>query len=192
MIFIAPITEKTGDVFKNLGDHVINTNRIARHNAVDVSSTSFFYTDNLRDRRRKPMPTKASIPPSFVQTQMDTVLTSNIMTLNVFIDNDITKPALPKYINYSDFVYASPHRLNSSYSWVTMVEGFSLTKVLVDDSLAGLVLEAGYGTSTTEGYGDTINYTDGENVFRLQVRDGALYLDEYVGGVWNGVNNWSL
>lgn len=192
MIFIADITEKTGDVFKNIGSHVINTDRIGRYKGVNGSSSSFLYTDNPKDRRRSPMPTKASVTPAEIQTQMDSVLLSNSMTLSVFLDNDISKPTFDVYVKYADFIYAFPHRLNSNYSWVTFVVGFSITKSLVDASLAELVHDASGGTTTTAAPTTPSSWSDGDSSFRLDVRDGALYLDEYVGGIWTGVNNWSL
>lgn len=202
MIFQTEVTEYTGDVFKNLGAHVINTDRIAKHRAVNGSSSSFYYTDRGMDRRRKPMPAKCGSTPAQIQTAMDSALMSNTMELDVFINNDITKTTEKKYINYGNFIFATPHRLNANYSLVTIVEGFKIEKYLVNASLADLVIQAGLGTTTTSTTSTsttsttttttsttsttiapitpTLELTDGVDTFRLNVRSGELNLDQTI------------
>ena len=149
MIFQTEVTDYTGDVFKNLGQHVLNTDRIAKHRAVNGSSSSFFYTDRGSDRRRKPMPANCGSTPTEIQTAMDSVLNSNRMPLNVFPGNNTSEDTVERYISYKDFIFATPHRLNAHHSWVTIVEGFKITKLLVDSSLTDLVDFAMTGTTTT-------------------------------------------
>ena len=192
MIFKTSITEYTGTVFKNLGYHVLNTDRVGRPRAVNGSGSQFFYTDRTADRRRKPMPAYCNSTLSTISAAIDSVLTSHVMTLNIFTDNDINKAVVEKHINYSQLIYATPHRLNSAYSLVTFIEGFKISKVLVNNSLDELVEIAATGTTSTTSTSttsttsttttlievDTVEWDDGVSYFRLQVRLGALYLDQ--------------
>ena len=172
MLLKTDITEFTGTIFKNLGDHVINTENLNRPKAVNGSGSQFFYSDTSSDRRSKPMPVYCDASLTAIKGAMDAVLSSNAMTLNIFTNNDITQSTSEKFINYKQFVYAFGHRLNTSYSWVTFVERGSVTKVLVDNSLDQLVSAAQVGDEST------IEWDDGVSYFRLQVRSGSIYLDQ--------------
>lgn len=174
MILKTDITQFTGTVFKNLGDHVINTENLGRPRAVNGSGSQFFYSDTVSDRRSKPMAVYSSSTLATIKAAIDAALSSNIMTLNIFTGNNITQATVAKYINYKQFVYAFAHRLDSSYSWVTFVERGSVTKVLVDNSLDQLVSVAQVGDEST------IEWDDGVSYFRLQVRSTELYLDQTI------------
>ena len=176
MIFKTSITEYTGTVFKNLGYHVLNTDRVGRPRAVNGSGSQFFYTDTSSDRRRKPMPIYCNTTFASLLASIDSSLSGNVMILNTFLDNDyIARPLDVKYINYSQFIYAYSHRLNSDYSWVTFIEGYHINKVLVNNSLDELILLATPGGLPSEGDG---YYDDGVSYFRLQVRSSILNLDQ--------------
>jgi len=153
MVFKTAITQYTGTVFHNLGDHVLNTDMLGRVRSVDGAS-QFFYTDATFSRQRKPMPVYCDATLAAIQAAIDTALRTNTMTLTTFINNDITESTVSKFINYSQFIYAFGHKLNSDYSWVTYHENFSITKVLVNDSLDDLITAATVG-------GELLNPLDG-------------------------------
>ena len=169
MIFKTEVTDFIGTVFKVLGDHVVNTDRIIKPRSVNGSASQFWYTDRGYDRRAKPMPVYCDATLTEVKSEMDAVLDSNSMKLKVFINNDITLSTLSKFIDYRYFIHAHSHRLNNNYSWVTFIEGFKLTKALVDNSLDELVNVAN---------GGEIEWDDNVSYFRLQVRGGRLFLDQ--------------
>ena len=169
MIFKTEITDYIGTVFKVLGDHVVNTDRIIKPRSVNGSASQFWYTDRGYDRRAQPMPVYCDATLTEVKSEMDAVLDSNSMELKTFINNDITQSTLSKYIDYRYFIHAHSHRLNNNYSWVTFIEGFKLTKALVDNSLDELVNVAN---------GGEIEWDDNVSYFRLQVRGGRLFLDQ--------------
>ena len=141
MIFKTTITNYIGNVFKGTGEHVINTDLIAVHKA-DGSTSTFLYTDRWRDRRSKPMPAYSSSTVSEIQAAMDSTLNSNRMTLNVFPGDDVMVSTVAKYINYSDFIYAKAYRKNDSYSLVTFIDGFKISRAVVDNTLDELVVAA--------------------------------------------------
>ncbi len=174
MIFKTEITDYIGTVFKVLGDHVVNTDRIIKPRAVNGSASQFWYTDRGYDRRAQPMPVYCDATLTEVKSEMDAVLDSNSMELKTFINNDITQSTLSKYIDYRYFIHAHSHRLNNNYSWITFIEGFRLTKTLVDNSLDELVSVA---NGVSEG---TIRWHDNVSYFRLQVRSGGLFLDQTI------------
>ena len=169
MIFKTEVTDFIGTVFKVLGDHVVNTDRIIKPRAVNGSASQFWYTDRGYDRRAQPMPVYCDVTLTEVKSEMDAVLDSNSMELKTFINNDITLSTLSKYIDYRYFIHAHSHRMNNNYSWVTFIDGFRLTKVLVDNSLDELVNVAN---------GGEIEWDDNVSYFRLQVRGGRLFLDQ--------------
>lgn len=145
MIFKTAITQHTGTVFHNLGNHVLNTDMLGRVRSIDGAS-QFFYTDATLDRQRKPMPVYCDSTLAAIQSAINTVLLSNVMDLDIFINNDITESTLSKFINYSQFIYAFGHALNTDYSWVTYVENFHITKSLVNASLDDLITVATSGS----------------------------------------------
>ena len=187
MIFKTEITDYIGTVFKTLGDHVVNTDRIIKPRSVNGSASQFWYTDRGYDRRSQPLPVYCDATLAEVKSEMDSVLNSNRMELRAFINNDITQDTLSKFIDYRYFIHAHSHRLDSSYSWITFIDGFRLTKVLVDNTLDELVSTANGGVDEGD---DVEEWTDGVARFRLKVRDRALFLDQTITNPgFNGVED---
>jgi len=170
MLFKTTVSSYTGSIFKNTGEHVLNTDRILRYNDRDGSSTSILYAGNKHDRRSAPMPALITATVSEIKSSMDQALGSNVMTLSVFPGDDVTATPVDKYIDYADFMHASPLPSNSSYSIVTISNNFSTTKAVVNSTLDAIVSSAsGATTTTTEFPGPNILDAYVSSDFRLRL-----------------------
>lgn len=142
MIFKTDVTWYKGYVFKKTGEHVINTDRVNLYMDKDGSSSDITYVDRVNDRRCMPMPATVNSTMAEIEAAFDSVLSGSKMVLPVFLNNDRSQLTVDKYVSYSDFIFSYPDSKDPSYSWVTFMDGFLISKVLVDNSSDELVAAA--------------------------------------------------
>lgn len=148
MIFKTTITGYTGDMFHGTGEYVINTNRTSKYTAEGATS-KILYVYRQRDRRSKSMEAFCSSTVADITAAMDKPLSSNVMTLATFPNEDLTKTPVTKYIRYDDFVYAKAYSKNSAYSMITYLWRGDVIREVVNSTLDELIAEAEATTTTT-------------------------------------------
>jgi len=129
---------------------VLNTNRIGLFKVRASTKSDYYYSMNPLDRREKPSFIDSASSVANLTTAIDDVLSSNVMVLKTYPNNDITETPVDKNIDYSDFAYAFAYEADATKSWVVYyAKGFKKFKVLVNNNLAQLVDLAETGATTT-------------------------------------------
>lgn len=138
------------------GTFLINMNRVNGMQTRASTKSSFYYVDNLWDRREAPRYVECDSSVSTLKTAADATWQSNMILLPVFPDNDSTETPYARYINVESIslVWEDKTSLDiydeAERCWVEYYEGsFRKRKVLVNLDIDAILSNADVGSTTT-------------------------------------------
>ena len=129
---------------------VINTDYISEL-VVYSSWAKFLFFEQPEDRRRaRKHEWIVTNTVAQIRAAMNTPYALNMIGLDVFPDNDITKATRRQFYNLKEIVKIYPHNLNRDFSWVLInLKGFKLERLLVDNYYLDFVSLGKTGSTST-------------------------------------------
>ena len=138
------------------GTFLINMNRVNGMQTRASTKSSFYYVDNLWDRREAPRYVECDSSVSTLKTASDATWESNMMLLPVYPDNDSTQTAIARYVHVESIslVWEQESSVDiydeAERCWVEYYEGsFRKRKVLVGLGIDQILSNADVGSTST-------------------------------------------
>jgi hypothetical protein len=138
------------------GVFLINMNRVNSIQTRATTKSSFYFVDNLWDRRDAPRYVECDSSASTLKTAADYTWQSQFVALPVYPDNDSSATATYKYIHVDSFAYCYEDKSSEdtygegTRTWVEYFEGaFRRRKVLVALGIDQLLEYVDTGSTTS-------------------------------------------
>lgn len=119
---------------------LLNPNRMSDIHRKGVG-TAFYFTENLNDPKNGRSYIEIENNILDVYTALNTAYTTQYLAMDVYRDNDITKPYVQTYIPSSEVAYIDDVNGSTRHCWVSYSDGGKQRKTLCYDTMEGL-----YGT----------------------------------------------
>lgn len=151
MLFSATIksfTQNTLDYAFPVTTSLINTDNIVDAKQDGANDTYVKYNLNPYSTHFSPFSFIIDQTPAQLVTGSNVTSQSNLISLPVFEEYDITDAHVHHYFNVSDIVWAIPYAASSDYSEVWVIQkGWTVKKYLVDYTIADILGLADTGTT---------------------------------------------
>jgi hypothetical protein len=138
------------------GTFLINMDRVNGIQTRATTKSSFYYSDNLWDRREAPRYVECDSTAAALKVASDLTWQSNFLALPIFTDNDSTKAKYYRYVHVDSIslVYEDKTSLDiydeAERCWLEYFEGaFKKKKVLVDLDIDAILQYSDTGQTTT-------------------------------------------
>ena len=138
------------------GAFLINMNRANSLQTRASTKSSFYFVDNLWDRRESPKYVECDSTVAALKAASDTTWQSNFMLLPVFPNNNSSATPVAKYVHVDSIAYAYEDKSSEDIygegtrTWVKYYEGaFRAREILVDLGIDQLLENADSGSTST-------------------------------------------
>ena len=171
-LFITTTEQVTGrgyHLFGGIGDRLLNTEGLFQLEDNDTTKSSFYYRVNLGNDQEGVARIESEDSAAVVAAYWNNTITSNFIDLDVYPDANSSGTTSVQAFNTAKIIIAYDFDAGSI---IYLREGSKTVRYLVVQSIAEIMVLA-MGEDN-----DTLLLTDGTTIFRLQVREGALFLDQ--------------
>jgi len=129
-------------------DVIINTDLISELQPF-YGVSRFLFLEQPADRKGRKRQWYVFQDVEDIRTVMNTFYADNIISLDVFPDNDVTKATYRTHYQIREIVKVYPYAANRNYSWVLMGLGFKLERLLVNNYWLDFLALAKTGSTST-------------------------------------------
>jgi len=176
-LFITTTEQVTGrgyHLFGGIGDRLLNTEGIFQLMDNDTVKSSFYYRMNLEDGQEGIARIESDDSSSVLAAYWGSEITSPFVELSVYPDANPSGVTTTQSFNTSKIILAYAF---DSGSIVYLKEGGQTKRYLVSETIVEIIVEV---MEVEDDSDYTLLFDDGISYFRLQVRNGALNLDQTI------------